>query len=92
MSALELFAWDVPLAPARMERLGWGMLCSIPGGVISLLGTVFWIWMLVECLTKESSEGNDKLIWALVIFFLPCVGSALYFFIRRPTRRAQLER
>ena len=27
----------------------------------------FWIWMLVDCATKESDQGNDKIIWILVI-------------------------
>ena len=47
---------------------------------------IFWIWMLVECLSKEPSEGNDKLIWVLVIFFGSIFGAILYYFIRRPER------
>ena len=30
-------------------------------------GTILWIWMIVDCATKEPSAGNDKLIWILII-------------------------
>ncbi len=30
--------------------------------VVALVATVFWIWMLIDCLTQEPSEGNDKLV------------------------------
>ena len=46
--------------------------------------------MLIDCLTKESSKGNDKIIWALVIVFTSWVGAVLYYFIRRPQRKAEL--
>ena len=68
---------------------GLGLVCLLPILLIGLLGFVFWIWMLVDCLTKESSEGNDKIIWALVIFFLSFLGAVLYFFIRRPQRKRE---
>lgn len=48
--------------------------------------------MLIDCLTKEPSEGNDKIVWALVIFALNALGALLYFFVRRPKRKAQYGR
>jgi hypothetical protein len=51
-----------------------------------ILSTIFWIWMLIDCITKEPSEGNDKIIWVLVIVFTNSLGALLYFFIRRPDR------
>jgi len=57
--------------------------------VIGIATTVFWIWMLIEAATKEPSEGNDKLIWILLIVFLGFLGAILYFFIRRPQRITQ---
>lgn len=56
-------------------------------GVSFVVATaVFWIWMLVDCATKEPSEGNDKLIWVLVIVFASWVGALIYFLVRRPER------
>ncbi|MDK2973406.1 MAG: hypothetical protein PWP23_3161 [Candidatus Sumerlaeota bacterium] len=60
--------------------------CMVFSFVIGIASLVFWIWMLVDCATKEPSTGNDKLIWILVIIFLQGIGALLYFFIRRPTR------
>ena len=42
--------------------------------------------MLIDCLTKEPSEGNDKLIWAMIIFFGSILGALIYLFVRRPER------
>ncbi len=56
------------------------------------LGFVFWIWMLVDCLTKEPDTGNTKVIWVLVIIFTHIIGAALYFFMRRSQRWAQAGR
>jgi Phospholipase_D-nuclease N-terminal len=71
-----------------MEAL-MGLACILPFMLLSIAGTVFWIWMLIDCLTKEPSEGNDKIIWVLVMIFLPAIGSIVYYFIRRPERIQQ---
>jgi hypothetical protein len=54
---------------------------------ILLLATVFWIWMLVDCATKEPSDGNDKIIWILVIIFTHWIGALIYYLVRRPERK-----
>ncbi|WMW25977.1 PLDc N-terminal domain-containing protein [Methanolobus sediminis] len=51
-----------------------------------IIGTLFWLWMLIDCATKEPSEGNDKLIWIIIIVFTHVLGAFVYFFIRRPKR------
>ncbi|VAX38178.1 hypothetical protein MNBD_PLANCTO02-678 [hydrothermal vent metagenome] len=61
--------------------LMWGF-----GILLSLGSFALMVWMLIDCLTKEPSEGNDKLIWALVILFGGCIGAPIYYFIRRPER------
>ncbi|MGD0617690.1 MAG: PLD nuclease N-terminal domain-containing protein [Bryobacteraceae bacterium] len=55
-----------------------------------LLGCAFWIWMIIDCPTKEPSEGNDKLVWIVIIVFTHIVGALIYYFVRRPRRIAQL--
>ncbi|MGJ8678352.1 MAG: PLD nuclease N-terminal domain-containing protein [Akkermansiaceae bacterium] len=42
--------------------------------------------MLIDCLKNESSEGNDKVVWLLVIVFFNWLGALIYFFVRRPER------
>lgn len=53
---------------------------------LALLATVFWIWVLIDCITKEPSEGNDKVAWTIFIIFVPLFGALLYYFVRRPER------
>jgi len=55
-------------------------------GVIGLGCMVFWIWMLIDCATKESTEGNDKIVWVIIIAVAQLLGAILYFFVRRPKR------
>ena len=54
--------------------------------VFGVAGTILWIWMIVDCATKEPAEGNDKIIWILIIIFTHWIGALLYFFVRRPKR------
>ncbi len=71
-----------------MSRLPFPFFLPLPtfGVLISLAVTIFWLWMLTDCASNESSEGNDKLIWILIILFVPLFGSVIYYFIRRPQR------
>jgi hypothetical protein len=60
-------------------------------GPVLLLLFAFWLWMLIDCATNEPSEGNDKIVWIIVILFAHWIGAAIYFFVRRP-KRLELQR
>jgi hypothetical protein len=62
-------------------------LILIPILLIGLAFFVFWLWMLIDCATKEPSQGNDKLIWILIIVFTHWIGALIYFLVRRPQRK-----
>lgn len=53
---------------------------------LASLATIFWIWVLIDCLVKEPSDSNDKVAWTLFILFVPLIGSLVYYFVRRPER------
>jgi hypothetical protein len=53
---------------------------------IGLLLMIFWVWMIVEVATKEPSQGNDKIVWLLVVIFIHWIGALIYFLARRPER------
>jgi hypothetical protein len=53
-------------------------------------GTVFWIWMIIDCASYEPS-GADKIVWILIILFGNIIGAGIYFLVRRPRRREGLE-
>jgi len=48
--------------------------------------TVFWIWMLVDCLRREPPDSLEKLTWALVILLATIVGAVVYYVIRKLPR------
>ncbi|HEX6099208.1 MAG TPA: PLDc N-terminal domain-containing protein [Thermoanaerobaculia bacterium] len=53
-------------------------------------GGAFWIWMLVEAATREAPGSQDRLLWVLIVVLTQFLGAAIYFFVRRPVRRATL--
>ena len=55
--------------------------------IIFLLGTVFWIWMIVDCVIMERSS-NEKVIWILILIFTHVLGALIYFFVRKRGRVA----
>ena len=57
--------------------------------VLGLGGFILWVWCIIDCATKEPSEGNDKLVWIIIIVFTNWVGSLIYILVRRPKRIQQ---
>jgi hypothetical protein len=51
-----------------------------------LLTTAFWIWMLVDCATNQTLEGNGKVVWIIVVVFTHWIGALIYFFVKRPQK------
>lgn len=80
-SALLLFEVDPGALP-------WAGFCCFYAVFLAfgLAALVFWIWMLVDCATKEPSQGNDKIVWVLVIALTSWIGALIYYFARRPQR------
>lgn len=61
-------------------------------GIIGLGLFVLWIWVLIDLLTNETDENNQRLIWGLVVGFTYIIGTLLYLIIRRPERFKSLGR
>lgn len=57
--------------------------------VVSWLSSLFWVWVLIDCATKEPRQGNTKIAWLLIILFANFVGALIYFLVRRPQRRRE---
>jgi hypothetical protein len=53
--------------------------------IIAIIASIFWLWMLIDCLTSNLPTG-EKVLWFLVIFFLHLVGALIYFFVARGGR------
>jgi len=64
----------------------YGLLLA-PVGLLALFLSVFWLWMVIDCLTRDYREfgtllcadrSADKLFWLLIILCLPLVGAIAY--------------
>jgi hypothetical protein len=51
--------------------------------VFIVLPAVLWLWAIIDLVRREFSDSATKIIWALVIIFIPFVGSVLYLAVRR---------
>jgi ABC-type multidrug transport system fused ATPase/permease subunit len=50
--------------------------------VLAIACTVFWIWMLIDCLTSNLPT-NEKILWVVVIALVNVLGALIYFFVAR---------
>lgn len=57
--------------------------------LVSIGGTIFWVWMLIDCATKEDNQGNTKIVWIMIILLTHWLGALLYLLVRRPQRIAE---
>ncbi len=55
--------------------------------IIGVIGLAFWLWMLVDALTKQP---EDKLVWVLVLIFGSIIGAFVYYLFPRK-KRLELE-
>lgn len=46
----------------------------------TILTTIFWIWMLVDCLFSKKQGGGIKIGWFIFILLTHIVGAVIYFF------------
>ena len=58
--------------------------------VVSL--TVLWIWVLIDCIKNEPTEGNERIVWVVIIAVTHWIGALIYLIARRPQRKALLGR
>jgi hypothetical protein len=53
-------------------------------GAIALGFFVLWIWMLIHAITNRRISDTEKLLWVVVIIFVPVLGPIIYFVVGRP--------
>jgi hypothetical protein len=57
---------------------------------IGIGGLVLWIWTLIDCINNETDDGNERIIWVVVIAAAQLIGALIYLIARRPKRIATL--
>jgi hypothetical protein len=53
------------------------------GLLLGLLIFIFWLWMLVDAIGNNRLSSSERVLWVLVVFFLPFVGSLIYYLVGR---------
>jgi len=56
------------------------MFAVVGGGILAIGCLAAWIWALIDILKNEFT-GLNKLIWFLLVVFLPLLGVICYYFI-----------
>ena len=60
------------------KKIGSILLFVIP---LLLVMGIFWIWMLIDCIKREFSGSNEKVVWILLIILTGILGAIIYFFV-----------
>lgn len=51
-----------------------------------------WVWTLIDCVKYESREGNDRVVWLIIVLLGYGLGAIVYLLARRPQRIQELGR
>ena len=66
-------------------------LIFIPIWLAIMVGVmVLWIWTLIDCIKNEPTEGNERIVWVVVIAVTHWIGALIYLIVRRPQRKILL--
>jgi formate hydrogenlyase subunit 3/multisubunit Na+/H+ antiporter MnhD subunit len=50
---------------------------------LSILGTAFWLWMIVDCLTRRFDDNIEKILWVVALIFGWFFAAIVYYFAVR---------
>jgi hypothetical protein len=59
--------------------IGWIIFWVVAGG----LGLVLFLWALIDCIRREFTNPNDKILWLVLIILIGWIGPILYLIIGR---------
>ena len=51
--------------------------------ILFLLCVTLWVVTLIRIIKNDFPGENEKLIWALLVIFLPFIGTIIYFVVGR---------
>ena len=60
--------------------------------ILSLLIAVFWLWMLIDCITRDFRDDMEKIVWILLMVFLGVIASIVYYFVVKRKSRKKKKR
>ena len=86
LSDLLTLAQTVDVQTTSQGSAVGGLLGGLVGCVFLIIGLAmlaFWVWMLIDAITRNFKDGTEKIIWILVIVFTGIIGAAIYYFVGR---------
>ncbi len=72
-----------------MELIGglFTLVVWLVAGLINLIGLIFWVVCLIDCVKREFSDSTMKIVWILVLIFTNWIGAIIYWFVGKPMGR-----
>ena len=67
------------------------VLFSLFGMLIGMAFFLFWVICIVDIVKGEFKGPNDKVVWLLLVIFMPLLGTILYIGIGRKQKNDTLE-
>jgi hypothetical protein len=53
---------------------------------LGIIGLAIYAFTIYDVITSRLGSGNDKIVWMLVVIFLPFLGTILWFLFGRKSR------
>ena len=65
-------------------QFGAGMAIFMILAILLLVGlvlalTIFWILMIIDCVTRKKLSDGERVAWILVLIFLHFIGASIYY-------------
>ncbi|WP_084328518.1 PLDc N-terminal domain-containing protein [Indibacter alkaliphilus] len=54
---------------------------------LGIVGLLIYAYTIYDVLTSNFGPGNDKIVWILVVIFLPLLGTLLWFLFGKRSAR-----
>ncbi len=75
-----------------LHGLAFLLILLILGAIaLGILGTIFWIWMVIDCATNKRLRDDQRVVWLLVIIFTHLIGAIIYYFAGRTPQAGQAQ-
>ena len=73
------------LAQEGWNWFGFGMGVGLIALLLGIAAVILWIWGMIDAATNPALDNTARLVWLLLIFFLPAIGTIAYL-LMRPSR------
>jgi len=65
------------------------MMFGVVGLLIGIAVFALWVWALVDIIRSDFKDIGIKIVWFLLVFFIPFLGFILYVILGRSTKLSQ---